>query len=347
MRASIRFGLALILVAAAVLSLRQLDGPRVLEALRAAKLGYLLLALGLDFAYLAARGFRWWLLLRHGGRSFTLRAATRISTLGVFMATVFPPLGEASRLVLLRRRRVPTGRAVALVIVERLGDAATLALFLLVGLDRVPSPRLPPVAPFAPGLPTLVGGALVLAGPLVAIGGRRAIGAARRWQRALARLAAFSIDGVKRTSADARRSPLTAVAIGLLTLAVNGLGAAIGWVAVLAFLPHLPATAAMLFTAVAYFGLAVFPSPLGLGPYQLAGVTVLGSYGASQELAVAAATGVQAVNCGATLLGALLAAPFELVATAPSSAIILQRDELGPPGARCQPLPGRSGRPRD
>ena len=94
------------------------------------------------------------------------------------------------------------------------------------------------------------------------------------------------------------RQPTLALTIAATTLLAHALAITVGWVSLSAFGASASALTVLTLVVLINLGLGLLPSPAGLGLYQAAGLAVLASAATSPELAVAAATGLQAVDYG-------------------------------------------------
>ena len=133
--------LTLLLGPAALVGLFAMVGvDAVLGALARAEGWRVALALALALPALLIRSWRWKLLLGRDGADMSYAEVTAVFAYAVFVGTPTPGrLGELFKIVHLRQREIPTGRALASVLLDRLLDVAMLlvlaagALALLAG----------------------------------------------------------------------------------------------------------------------------------------------------------------------------------------------------------------------
>lgn len=154
-----------ILVSAALLALiiRDVPLPEVLDTLRAADAGYLLLSLIMVSLGLVIRGVRWAVLL--DGRLPIVRATHMVNVM--FLGNQLPMrIGEVARGVLAARDGVPLATSASSIVAERLIDTLVVVLVIALSVSQLPS-ALPEVSERATqfGLLALVGflGMLALA----------------------------------------------------------------------------------------------------------------------------------------------------------------------------------------
>jgi uncharacterized membrane protein YbhN (UPF0104 family) len=286
--------LGLTVAAGCVFLLRRLDLALVLEAAGSARPMSLFGALLLSVVFIQARGLRWWLLVRIAGEPCRLRDALGISSLGLFAAGLGPGLGEAARLILLRRRALPLARATTIVLQDRLVDTVLSGLFLCVGLARH----------------TGLSGVVTSVSPigLIALGGGVAVGLLLLGRPGRSERAVVFVRAVLEAWGPLRHSPALLSGIVLGSAGIQLLAVAAAWLTLSALAIVAPIELPLLLVALTNLGLGLAPSPLGLGLYQAVGLAVLGGIVASPELAVAAATLFQAVSYAALVLAALPAA---------------------------------------
>jgi len=95
----------------------------------------LLLALVLLVPFLVLKGARWQMILRAWRIPLSLRVATELYSVGIFMGVVTPgQAGDAVKAWYLRRRRVPLATGLASCVVDRLFDLGVSALLAASGL---------------------------------------------------------------------------------------------------------------------------------------------------------------------------------------------------------------------
>lgn len=76
------------------------------------------------------------------------------------------------------------------------------------------------------------------------------------------------------------------------------------WFTLRSFDLETPRLAVVGLVALVNLGLGLVPSLMGSGLYQMAGLVAMGRYAATQEVAVVAATVLQAINYSAAILAA-------------------------------------------
>ncbi len=175
LRLILGIGISLLFVG---LLVQSVDVHALTTALGHAQPAVLLPALALYFAGTWLRSVRWRLLLPPDSAPTTTLA--RALLIGLTVNNLLPArLGEAARAYVLNRwRGVPVGATVASVVVERVLDGLTLAMFLLVAVGTIASA---PAYLMTVGL--LVGGAFVAGACLLAaiVGQPRAVLATLRF----------------------------------------------------------------------------------------------------------------------------------------------------------------------
>jgi uncharacterized protein (TIRG00374 family) len=298
----------LIFGASCLAILARLDLASAGKSLAAAQVLPLLLACLANLLYLAMRGLRWGLLIQSLRAHFSLVEASRVSSLGIFLGAIYPGMGEAARLVLLRRRSLSNGEAAYAIAAERFLDLITLSMALGLGLVLAPLPWLPADNSVLAG----VLGAAVVAALLAAVAGltwRRQRGRVfgwvqPRWLEDLLRSAARPVMASWR---ELIARPLLGTGIVVTSLAIQVLTVATSWLALAAVEPAIPPALALLFVIAVNLGLGVLPAPMGVGLYQAAGLVVFSGVARSPETSIAAATMVQIVNYGAAALAATIA----------------------------------------
>ncbi len=149
------------------LLLRAVDLQRLGDALRAADLRFVPLAIALYFTGALLRSLRWGLLLPPG--SADVGTLYRALLVGFTFNNLLPVrMGELARAYLLHRwRGVSYGITLASLVVERILDGLALAALLLVGLRLVPAPT------YLVGVGLAVGAGFALGAVVVALGSWR------------------------------------------------------------------------------------------------------------------------------------------------------------------------------
>lgn len=262
-------------------------------------------------ACLLARSLRWWLIAVGPPRRLSLLGAAQVSAVGTLMTVVYPMMGEASRLLLLRRHGLLPANAVVLVLAERVVDTVTLLLLCLLCAPALPDLLSPIRVPLPVSLPVVAGAAVALmlsASVLLWFGGTRLLHSplAKR----LGKGVTATVDGARLTAELLRRDRRRSLWVFLLTLAAHFLTVAAAWAAALAVGMSISPWQALLLVLVLNFGLGFFPVPLGLGIYQAAGLLVLSSAGPA--LALATATVFQAASYSTAIIAAGLVLMAEL-----------------------------------
>lgn len=308
--------LALVLVTiVGFIIMSRLDPQTLLDALHSARLELIGVALLANAMYLATKGLRWWLLLGSFPGHISIMSAMRISTLGILLSSIYPGLGETSRVLLLRRRRtLSVASATMVVLEERLIDTCTLVALLLISLLSSTSPLLGQAGYRAESWPFLASASLLIAVSLAAV---IAVLISRRWSPAgrTASLVQRPLEfgrAMVSTGQQLLRQPALLAGVIAATVLSQLLGLITGWAGLLAFGVDASLLTVVLFITAINLGLGLIPTPAGLGLYQAAGLAILTAGGTRPELAIMAATGLQTVNYGITLLGGLICAILEL-----------------------------------
>lgn len=305
---SFRVAFAVVTGFVCVLLVTRLEWSLVAALLDSTNHELLALALATNLGYFLIRGIRWWLLVGGVERSLSVLQAMQISNLGVLTSSVFPGLGEATRLFYLRRHALPTSGAAAVVLQERLSDTFTLGALLIVSLagDQLrlhdgflASARLPLIALGVVVVAAVLAGTLSwrrrgLGSPRSA--GSRTVSIAETIGRFVAELTESSLRLI--------RQPLRCFGVVVATGAVHLLAVATAWLTLRSFGLEVPPLAVVGLVALLNLGLGLVPSPMGIGLYQMAGLVTLNRYAATLEVAVAAATVLQAINYSAAILAA-------------------------------------------
>jgi uncharacterized protein (TIRG00374 family) len=288
-RRSVLVGLVVGLPLSAVflaLAVRNVDLDRVRDVLADARPGFVLAGVAAIALVYALQATRWSIIARVPSVSWTRYAEMVVS--GVACNNILPGrLGDILRARWLSLAgRIPGGRALATVVLDRVADVATLVLFLLVSLWFVTD---------AAWLRWLVAGGLVLL--LLTVGlllFARAYTARRTRERherrgLLRRLA--------RDTAEGLAEPLGRRRIALVALTSVAAWSAWALAAVLvarAVGIDLSATDALFTAAVLNLGVAIPSSPGFIGTYQWLAVSALGLLDVDRERALAFAILVHA-----------------------------------------------------
>lgn len=297
------FGLVIGLPVSALLlwlALRSADLDAVWSVLTAADVGFVALAVVAIAGVYVGQAVRWRAIARTPAVSVARFGEMVVS--GVAVNNVLPGrIGDLLRARWLQvAARIPGGRALATVFVDRAFDVLALVSFLAISLPFVASAEwLRRIA--VGGLVLLVSLGLVLVGAR-AYTGRRARD--RRGQRGLLRrVVRDTLEGL----ADplGRRRGAVLVGISLATWAMWALAA---WFVARAVGLEFSVVEALFVTAVINLGVAIPSSPGFIGTYQWLGVSALALFDVGTNEALAFAILMQAVWYVPTLLvgGALL-----------------------------------------
>ncbi|MBA3402633.1 MAG: flippase-like domain-containing protein [Actinobacteria bacterium] len=281
------------------LAFRSADLDEVWSVLTAANPGFVGLAIGALAGVYTGQTVRWSMIART--RDVRTRRFGEMVISGVAVNNVLPGrIGDLLRARWLQvAARIPAGRSLATVFVDRAFDVFALVTFLSISLWFVSS---------AEWLLGLAVGGLVL---LVALGSvllaarsyasRRA--RERRAHRSfLRRIARDALEGL----ADAPRG-LRAVALAGVSLGTWGLWALAAWFVAHAIGIGLSPVEVIFATAVINLGVAIPSSPGFIGTYQWLGVSALALFDIGTEQALAFAILMQAVwYVPTTIFGGLL-----------------------------------------
>lgn len=280
-------------VALLYFSLRGIHFSEVVEHVRKARLGPMLLAVSLATLTFVLRLFRWQLLL-HGddGRRLPPGPLWHAIAMGFMANNVLPlRMGEVVRTLaaasLTQTRFTPVLASVA---VERLFDAITVVSLLALGLFTATLPRTALSAKVANivtfgGIAALSGlllAALVVAFPLVA---ERLVRKIIPSEKLAARLIGL-IEGI-RHGLSALGSPMRAVGAALWSVALWGLSALSFHVMFQAFGIDVDFAGALLMQGLIMFGIALPSTPGYVGAFELPIITVLALYEVNKDLAAA------------------------------------------------------------
>lgn len=263
------------------LALRGVDAGAVRDVLAAADVGYVALALAAIAAVYLGQAVRWRAIARTPNVSVARFGEMVVS--GVAVNNVLPGrIGDLLRARWLQvDARIPGGRALATVFVDRVFDVLALVVFVAVSLPFVASDAwLRRIA--LGGLVLLIVFALVLVGARVYT--RRRTRDRLRGRGMLRRVMRDTVEGL----ADplGRRRGAGLVALSLATWAMWALAA---WFVARSLGIELSPVEALFVTSVINLGVAIPSSPGFIGTYQWLAVSVLAllSVGANEALAFA------------------------------------------------------------
>jgi uncharacterized membrane protein YbhN (UPF0104 family) len=183
--------------------------------------------------------------------------------------------------------RIPAGRALATVFLDRVFDVVALVAFLAMSLPFVASTEWLRRIAFG-GLVLLVAVALVLVGARVYI--RRKARERRSGRGLLRRVARDTVEGLA-----APLGRVRALGLGGLSLAVWGTWALAAWLVARSLGIELTLVEAIFVTAVINLGVAIPSSPGFIGTYQWLGVSALALFDVPTEEALAFSILMQAV----------------------------------------------------
>jgi glycosyltransferase 2 family protein len=272
-----RFWIGLALIAVTLyLAFQGIQLGEVLNAVERLNLWFMLPAVVAFWLSYGGRVFRWQLLFT----PYRLRWSKVLATLsiGYFLSNITPlRVGDVVRAYLLGTiEHVPVPRALSSVVVERVSDALTIVLFLVLLIPFVPN--IPIEVRGAAAIGGVLGLALMIAFALLSLQRERGIGLLKRltarihflqrdwlW-RALENL----IDGF--AVLHSARPLLGVVAWSLL---IWGFGALLNWIFMLGMGIHLGFDAAALVIVTTSLAVTVAPTPGQLGVFHYAAVLAL------------------------------------------------------------------------
>lgn len=279
------------------------------EILRSANFHDIAVALVWNLLFYVTRGGRLWLLIRGVSQQIALVDATRISAIGILLSSVYPGLGEAARFTLLRRHSIALPQAVAVVVAERVIDTTALVALLIVGLlvSPIPVPALAGhVYQWLQTAIVILVSAVFILGLLWIVGTSQYFSAlARSRVKSVAKHILVFLNTLRDSGIIVLRDPTLCLSVLVTTLVAQLLIAIVAWTAFGAFGVQAPFAAALTLVVLLSLGLGFLPSPLGVGLYQVVGLTVLGGFTSDHAVAIATATGLQAVNYVAALIAVL------------------------------------------
>lgn len=283
------------------LALRNADLGEVREVLAESDVGLALIAVAAMGGVYAGQAVRWRAIARTPSVS-TARFGEMVVS-GVAVNNVLPGrVGDLLRARWLQvDARVPAGRALATVFVDRAFDVLALVVFLAISLPFVTSAEwLSRIA--IGGLALLVGLGLVLVAARVYTRRRSRERRARR--SLLRRVARDTVEGL--ADPIGRMRAVRLAGISLVTWAMWALAA---WLVGSAVGVELSLVEVVFVTAVINLGVAIPSSPGFIGTYQWLGVSALALFGVGTEEALAFSILMQAVWYVPTLVvgGVLLA----------------------------------------
>ena len=299
-----------LVIGSLVLLVSRLNSAALLNAMISADRRYLVAAVVLNLVYFGVRGVRWWVILHGMGCRLALSPAVGISCLGVFTSSIYPGLGEATRVMLLRRQAVLLATAASAVVLERIADTL---IFALVFLDDLAWHWHPPSSGVRLGAwaevmaVSVVGGTVIIRSVLLSRSGRRIVAGllfTARMERIAQRARSF-VDEVREALSGLAHDPWRCLHVAALTVAVQLLSVGTAWLVCLAFDVDPPFIVVVTLIVAINLGLGLVPSPLGIGLYQLAGLAILGGYAGGPATAIAIATALQGVNYAATTVAAI------------------------------------------
>lgn len=293
-------------------SLRGIHFSEVLEHVRSARLGPMLLAVSLATLTFVLRLFRWQLLL-HGDDGRRLGAGPLWHAIAMgFMANNVLPLraGEVVRIFaasILTNTRFAS--VLASIAVERLFDAITVVALLAIGLftAHLPHTALSMKVTRIVG----IGGAAALSGLLIAalvvafpLAAERIVRKIVPAEKLAHRIITF-IEGI-RHGLSALGSPVRAAGAALWSVALWTLSACSFYVMFAAFGIEVDFSGALLMQGLIMFGIALPSTPGYVGAFELPIIAVLSLYEVDRNLAAAYALTYHVTTfLPITLLGAL------------------------------------------
>jgi uncharacterized membrane protein YbhN (UPF0104 family) len=265
-------------------TLRQVDLPKVADAIGRAAPAGLAIALGIVLVDLCLRALRWFVLLRGledaGGRA-TYRRAFGYLTLGFAANFVLPArLGDVVRAVLAAGTfRTPRLAMLGTVAIERVSDGLVMLALALVSSFIVAS---------ASELKALTGHALVLAaaGFMVLVAGWYVVS---RTALASTRIAVLitQVAGRLGAGAGAFRHPQSAIAFVGLTGILATTATLVAWTVSQAVGVQLSPIEAVLFLSGIALSLAIPAAPGAIGTYEFVGVAINTGLGYTAEQGLA------------------------------------------------------------
>jgi hypothetical protein len=269
------------------LAVRNADLDEVRSVLGEADLGLVALAVAAIGGVYLAQATRWRAIARTP-RVSTGRFAEMVVS-GVAVNNVLPGrIGDLLRARWLQvAARIPGGRALATVFLDRVFDVVALVAFLAVSLPFVASTEWLRRIAFG-GLVLLVAVALVLVGARVYI--RRKARERRSGRGLLRRVARDTVEGLATPLGRPR-----ALGLGGLSLAVWGTWALAAWLVARSLGIEFTLVEAIFVTAVINLGVAIPSSPGFIGTYQWLGVSALALFDVPTEQALAFSILMQAV----------------------------------------------------
>jgi uncharacterized protein (TIRG00374 family) len=262
-----------------VLALRNVDLAEVEEALRGSRLPLLLAAVAAMACVYVLQATRWRLIAATPG--VPLARMTEMVVGGVACNNVLPGrLGDLFRARWLgKAARIPGGRALATVVLDRGADVLTLVVFLVASLLFVAD---------ASWVRWIVVGGIVLLICLAALllfarsyTSSRSRGR-RQGRSRLRRIVRDLVEGLAEPLGRRR-----AAAVALLSLGAWGSWAVAAWLVARSVGVELSPAEALFTTAVLNLGVAIPSSPGFIGTYQWLAVSALGLFGIAREDALA------------------------------------------------------------
>ena len=295
MKKKIAASLALAAVFLALAASR-VDGERFGEALRQMRPAWLVPVVLMQLAAQLLRGVRWWRIVQPV-KSVSFGRVMTTSFAGFLAINVFPlRAGEVVRPLLLKGRDgVPFSSGLATVVAERVVDALSVFLMLLVSLALVPA-RTITVGTYTVELQTAARLLLVIFVPaavflaaLVVLRGRLVTLVERGLAPLSPKLSALAggLLGSFVQGLEFFRSPALALQVAVLTAAVWGVQMVAMGAGFPAFGIDVPLHAALPVLAITMAGITV-PGGIGMsGNFQLFCVAALALYGADESLSFA------------------------------------------------------------
>ena len=270
------------------LALRRVEFDALGRALASARWGWIPVMAGIAVVDTLIRALRWRVLLRRakpeGASVWTL---FKLEAIGLAVNNVlFARLGEFARAALAARRlALPTVAVLASVAIERALDVAALVAMFLVAARLRPEYVRPGLVPAAATLLAAAVGALVLlaAAEGALEPGRPAEKLLRRWPRI------HSLAEQLTLGAAVLRSPAAAAQAALFSLALWAVDGGLYWIAARAMRVEqfMDYPQAVLTLAMAGLSSALPVAPGAIGTFEHFVATLLQSFGASAEPALA------------------------------------------------------------
>lgn len=290
LRGLVRISLGLVLGGAALwLALRGADIGSLRTALSEADGLWILVALGSVLVTVAVAIVRWRLLFHPEGEDLSWSNLAAALLIGQMLNIMLPfRLGEMTRAYWVSRaERIPVGRALGTIGMEKLADLTSLGVATLTLLVLV---SVPPWVQASSYVLAATGALAAVSVLCLAARGYRILNGVRRGAAWLPQPFGRRLTHLAETALEASRvlySWKASAAVGILSMLVLGLAASTNYFLFVAFDLGLPVLAAFVLLLALQIGNSIVSVPGNIGVFHYVTVLTLGAYAVDQHVALA------------------------------------------------------------